>query len=148
MQPSDHYLPSGLPTPVPESDELSRPYWDGLRVGKLFVQRCGACATWQWGPEWICHRCRSFEMAWVQVEPRGRIYSWERCWHAVHPALQGHSPYLVVLVELPAYGGIRLLGNLLGDPMQEVAIGTAVHGVFEHHPAGAHPYSLLQWQPE
>ena len=47
---------------------------------------------------------------------QGRIYSWERPWHPVHPALKGHGPYIVVLVELPDAGNVRMLGNLLGDP--------------------------------
>jgi hypothetical protein len=49
-------------------------------------------------------------------------------------------------VELPDCGGIRLLGNLLGDPKQEVAIGAKVRGAYEHHPGAKPAYSLLQWQ--
>jgi hypothetical protein len=51
-----------------------------------------------------------------------------------------------VLVELPAAGHVRMVGNLLGDPMQEVRIGAAVTGVYEHHPDAAPAYSLLQWR--
>ena len=43
-------------------------------------------------------------------------------------------------------GGIRMLGNLLGDPMQEVVIGAEVQGVFEHHEQASTPHTLLQWQ--
>ena len=64
----------------------------------------------------------------------------------MHPALLGHGPYLVVLVELPEAGGLRMLGNLLGDPLQQVHIGSDVQGVFEHHPAAQLPHSLLQWR--
>jgi hypothetical protein len=39
-----------------------------------------------------------------------------------------------------------MVGNLLGDPLQEVVIGGAVEGVFEHHPEADPPYSLLQWR--
>ena len=67
------YLPPGLPAPVPESDDLSKPFWDGLRAGRLLVQRCSTCSTWQFGPEWLCHRCHAFDPAWVDVAPRGRI---------------------------------------------------------------------------
>ena len=50
-------------------------------------------ARWQWGPEWICHRCLSFDIELGSAcGPRGRIYSWERAWHPVHPALQGPRP--------------------------------------------------------
>lgn len=80
------------------------------------------------------------------MAPRGRIFSWERVWHPVHPALKERGPYLVVLVELPEAGGVRMLGNLLGDAMQEVPIGARVEGIFEHHRATENPYSLLQWR--
>ena len=147
---SSFYLPEGMPVPVAESDGVAAPFWEGLREERLRVQRCTACGTWQFGPECICHRCHAFDPAWVEVQADGRIYSWERVWHPVHPALQAHGPYLAVLVELPQAGGVRLVGNLLGDPMQAVHIGARVSGRFEHHPNGSPPYSLLQWalQPD
>ena len=139
------YLPAGLPGPAIDPEGLSAPYWEGLRQNRLLVQRCKQCGTWQFGPEWICHRCHAFDPAWVEVAPSGRIFSWERVWHPVHAALKEHGPYLVVLVELPQAGGVRMLGNLLGDPMQEVTIGAEVRGVFEQHSEAAAPYALLQW---
>lgn len=140
------YLPTGLPAPVAEPDGLSAPYWNGLVEERLRVQRCVGCGTWQFGPEWLCHCCHRFDPDWIDVAPRGRIYSWERVWHPSHRALKSHGPYLVVLVELPDAGGVRMIGNLLGDPMQEVAIGASVQGVFEHHADASPPFSLLQWR--
>lgn len=142
----DTYLPPGLPALGADADGLSAPYWQGLREGRLLVQRCTHCGTWQFGPEWICHHCHAFDPDWVEVEPRGRIFSWERVWHASHPALKAHVPYLVVLVELPHAGGIRMLGNLLGDPLQPVTIGAEAVGEFEPHDTAEPPYTLLQWR--
>lgn len=139
---SGPYLPEGLPPPFVDADGLSAPYWEGLKHERLRVQRCTQCGVLQFGPEWICHACLSFEVEWVDVEPHGRIYSWERVWHPVHPVLAGHGAYLAVVVELPGAGGLRMMGNLLGDAMQEVVIGDEVRGVFEHHEG----YSLLQWE--
>ena len=139
------YLPPGLPVPVSESDGLAEPFWAGLRKGRLLVQRCTSCGTWQFAPEWICHHCHTFDPGWVEVAPAGCIYSWERVWHPAHPALSSHGPYLAILVELPQAGGVRMVGNLLGDPDQQVVIGAAVTGVFEHHPQTDPPYTLLQW---
>src|SRR5581483_10782602 len=99
------YLPKGLPSPVVENDGIDKPYWEGTRKGELRVQRCTKCGT----------------------------FRWERPWHPVHPALKGHGPYVVVLVELPDAGNVRMLGNLLGDPQQEVKIGAEVQAVFEPH---------------
>jgi uncharacterized OB-fold protein len=141
-----YYLPAALPRPVPEPDGLYAPYWEGTRLGELRVQRCRGCQGFQWGPEWICHRCLSFDLAWTRVEPRGRIYSWERAWHPVHPGLKGHPPYVVVLVELPHADTIRMVGNLLGDPMQPIAIGAPVEAVFEAHDGATPPFTLVQWR--
>lgn len=141
-----YYLPAGLPAPVAEPDGLDKPYWEGTRRGELWVQRCRACRAWQWGPEWMCHACLSFDMGWEPVAGRGVIYSWERAWHPVHPALKTHGPYIVVLVELPDAGGIRMLGNLIGDPRQHVTIGAPVEAVFEPHDDAKVPFTLVHWR--
>ncbi|HJS84808.1 MAG TPA: OB-fold domain-containing protein [Acetobacteraceae bacterium] len=139
---NDFYLPEGLPAPSAAPDGLSQPYWDGTRQEKLRIQKCRGCGAWQWGPEWICHRCHGFNLGWEEVSGRGRIYSYQRPHHPVHPALAGRGPYVVVLVELPEYGNVRMVGNLLGDPRQEVRIGATVEAVFEHHKE----FTLVQWR--
>ena len=143
---SDTYLPSGLPTPSAAPDGLSAPYWEATRQGKLRIQKCRGCGAWQWGPEWICHRCHSFDLAWEEIKGKGRIYSYQRPHHPVHTALNAHGPYIAVLIELPDYGNIRMIGNLLGDPKQTVIIGAAVEAVFEPHDKADPPYTLVQWR--
>jgi hypothetical protein len=39
-----------------------------------------------------------------------------------------------------------MVGNLLGDPKQDVPIGGAVQAVFEHHEAASPPFTLVHWQ--
>ena len=119
---SEFALPEGLPAPAATPDGLDSAYWQGTRRHELWVQRCNDCGAHQWGPEWICHRCLSFDVGWAQVSGRGRIYSWERVWHPVHPALKDHGPYIVALVELPDAENVRVIGNLLGDPEQPVKL--------------------------
>jgi uncharacterized OB-fold protein len=139
-------LPEGLPQPAPLPDGLDTAYWEGTRRHELRVQRCNACGSWQWGPEWICHACLSFDVGWQPVSGRGRIYSWERVWHPVHPALVDAVPYVVLLVELADAGDVRMIGNLIGDPRQQVPIGADVRAVFEDHDDGSPPYTLVQWE--
>ncbi len=64
----------------------------------------------------------------------------------MHPALEDHGPYVVVLVELPEAGDVRMVGNLLGDPQQDVQIGARGRGVFEPHDDAAPPFTLVQWR--
>jgi len=140
---TDRYLPDAMPLPAPSGDGLDSEFWDATKRHELVVQRCNACRTWQFGPEWVCYNCHSFDLGWEKVPDRGVIYSWERCWHPVHPALKDFGPYLVVLVELPDAGNVRMVGNLLGDPLQEVVIGTGVVAAYEDHEGGA---TLVQWR--
>jgi uncharacterized OB-fold protein len=140
------YLPDGLPAPGPAPDGLGDEFWHALREERLLLQRCRACDRFQWGPEWICHRCHAFDLGYDAVEPQGVLYSHERVWHPVHPALAGRGPFIVALVALPQADDVRLVGNLLGDPMQPLEIGTRVEGVFEHHGEGEDGFSLLQWR--
>ncbi len=141
---SEYYLNPGLAQPA--ATPVDEPYWSGLRDNVLKVQQCGSCGGYQWGPEWICHHCHSDQVSFVDVEPKGVIYSYERVWHPVHPALAEQGPYIVVLVELPHAGNVRMVGNLLGDPEAEVIIGAEVEGVFEHHEDGDPPFTLLNWR--
>jgi uncharacterized OB-fold protein len=143
---SDRYLPAGLPIPVAEANGLSAPYWEAVRHGVLKVQRNPKTGVYQWPPQWICHDTQTFDVEWVEVAPKGVIYSWTRVWHPVHPALKDACPYIVVVVELPHAGKVRMLGNLLGDPRQPVEIGAAVEAVFEHHDDAEPPYTLVQWR--
>lgn len=140
------YLDPGLPKPVPAADGLDAPFWEGIAAGKLKLQRCNACKHWQWGPEWICHYCHSDDLTFEEVPPVGRIYSFERVWHPVHPALKNQGPYIVVLVEFPEHDQVRMVGNLLGDPHQDVVIGDEVCAVFEHHQDEDPAFTLVQWQ--
>ena len=39
-----------------------------------------------------------------------------------------------------------MIGNLLGDPLQEIVIGAAVTAVFEPHDDADPPYTLVQWR--
>jgi uncharacterized OB-fold protein len=140
------YLAQGLPAPRPARDGLDAPYWNGLQEETLLLQRCDACQRFQWGPEWICHRCHSFQLTYTPVATKGRVYSYERVWHPVHPALKDQGPYIVVLVELTQADNVRIVGNLLGDPQQAVPIGAAVQAVFEHHREADPAFTLLQWR--
>jgi uncharacterized OB-fold protein len=141
------YLPPGLGVPVPLPTGLDRPYHDGLAAHRLTLQRCGACRGWQWPAEVLCYRCRSFDLRWADVPPEGSLFTWTRVWHPARECLDDAVPYVAAVVEIPAAGGIRLVGNLLGDPARPPVIGEPLRGVFEDHAERAGRYTLLQWRP-
>ena len=81
----------------------------------------------------------------ADAAPRGVIYSYERVWHPVHPALKDQGPYLVVLVELPQADGVRLVGNLLGDPRAQVDDRRERDRRIRTPRRRDPPFTLLQW---
>ena len=141
-----YYLNEGLPAPVPAPDGLDAPFWQGLQREELHIQKCGSCGRYQWGPEWICHHCLSEDVGYDQVPASGVIYSYERVWHPVHPALAEQGPYVVVLVQLDVAEDVRVVGNLVAEPTAPVAIGAKVKGVFEHHESAEPRFTLLHWE--
>src|ERR1700691_130826 len=66
---------AGLLTPPTPSTQA---YVDGLKSGKLLVQRCGFCrkARHPFGP--ICPYCHSSASDWTTCSGRGEIVSWVR----------------------------------------------------------------------
>ena len=137
-----YYLPEGLPTPKPQRSGLDTEYWEATKRHELVVQSCKSCGAVQWGPEWICHKCHSAEMGWRKVSGRGRLFSWTRSWNPVHPALREACPYIVVVVQLPDADNVRMVGNLLGDPLVDPPFDAEVEAVFEDHPDA----TLVQWK--
>jgi len=138
-------IPPVIAAAGPRDDGLDRPHWEGLRSGEVRVQRCARCGHWIWAPQPICPRCHSFDLTWPAVEPNGTVYSWTRTWQPFTPELSGHLPFVVVLAELPAAGGRRLLGVLRDADGADVRIGQPVRG--EIDPAsspGAWP--VLRWR--
>lgn len=143
---SERFVLPETERPGPESSGLDVPYWEGLRNERIMIQWCAACEAWQWGPEWICHRCQAFDLGWRELPSAdgrysGRIYSWERIWHPADPRYAEAVPYVVVLVEPDGAPGVRFLGNLVDPPGGPIPIDGEVSAVFEHHD----DFTLLQW---
>ncbi|MHB8694805.1 MAG: Zn-ribbon domain-containing OB-fold protein [Solirubrobacteraceae bacterium] len=133
----------------PMPDGRDGPFWDGLERGRLMIQRCPACATWIWGPQWNCPECHRFSPDWTEVQPHGRVFTWTRTWQNFTPEFAELTPYVTVVVELPQAGGRRLLGLLLAfgdDALVDPVLGEELEGVFQ--PAGelTGGAAVLRWR--
>jgi uncharacterized OB-fold protein len=96
--------------PLPEPTELSRPYWDALRDGRLLIQRCGC------GHAWLparreCPKCLAPDPRWEPASGRGALVSWVVYHTAYHPAFESRLPYHVALVALDE--GPHLITNIV-----------------------------------
>lgn len=107
-----------------EPTELDRAYWDGLAEGKLRVQQCGACKSYQVAPETFCYACGSDDIAWKDASGRGTVFSFITVHQKYHPAFYELVPYNVSVVQLEE--GPRLVTNLVDIDPHDVQVGMDV----------------------
>lgn len=112
--------------PVPVTNVLSAPYWQGLNDGQLLLQACAVCGALRHYPRLLCTACFSDAVRWQAASGRGQIHSWMVAHHAFHAGFAADLPYTLVTVDLAE--GPRALGRWLGDTPH---IGLAVHARIE-----------------
>ncbi len=109
----------------------AKPYWDGLREGKLMLPKCEDCGGAFFYPRIACPRCHSRNVGWIQASGKGKLYSFQIAHRALNPAFKIEPPYILAMVELEE--GPRLMSNLIDiepDP-DIVKCDMAVEVVFE-----------------
>jgi uncharacterized OB-fold protein len=113
---------------VPEvtDDPATRPFWDGLKAGRLLLERCRACQAIIWYPRGFCPHCGGAGTDWIEASGRGTVYTYTVArrsfgrWAAA-------VPYVIAYVELAE--GPRVLSNVVGVPPDDVTVGLEVEVV-------------------
>ena len=139
--------PGPRPAARPDARRPRRPVLGRASThDELLLQRCNALRRLAVGPGVVLPPLPLLRPALRgDTGRRACIYSHERVWHPVHPALAEQGPYVVVLVELPA-GRRRAHGRQPARrSRQDLTVGAPVVGVFEHHADADVPHTLLQW---
>ncbi len=130
------------PRPVPVPTNVSKPFWDAARQGKLVLQHCPRCGTWQYFPRPVCMKCMSRELEWRETSGRGVVYSFTVT-RLPADGFEGLEPYVIASVEVPER--TRLMGHLVNCPIDRVAIGMPVRAVFE---TLTDEISLVNFEPD
>jgi uncharacterized OB-fold protein len=114
------------PLPVPDSE--STPFWDGMREGKLMLQRCGNDGDYLFPPVTFCPGSLERPI-WAEASGKGRIFSWITVRHPVPRDLYADEvPYIVALVTLAE--GCRMTANIVDCTPEEIHADMAVEIVF------------------
>lgn len=155
MSVSGSYL--GMTLSLDDLDHENLDYFRHCAAHDFHLQRCDDCHLLRYPPTTGCPWCASPHATWTKVEGKGEVHSYEEVHHAIQPAFKGHTPYLVLLVDLDTQKGqpteheaLRVIGNLttpdgaLAPPemVANVGIGTRVRMVFSDV---APSLSLPQW---
>jgi uncharacterized OB-fold protein len=109
-----------------DPDGWTQPFWDAAKAHSLVAPRCRACGSFRMPPTPFCHNCQSQETEWVQLEGTGHVYTYTVIRHPTVPALNGHVPYVLALVEFDDAPGIRLLTNIVDCDPDTIRSGQSV----------------------
>ena len=120
--------------PLPVPDELTKPFWDAAREGKLAIQRCKACATYYQPPVRECYTCaavgRLSDLTFEEVSGKGTIYTYTLVHDSRIKAFQEILPYPLIQIELVEQRGLILYGNMPETPVEEIRIGAPAEVFF------------------
>lgn len=131
-----------LDKPLPQPTPVSRPFWDGLKEGKVRIQHCAECGAWVFYPRSRCHRCLSERLEWRTVSGAGSLYTFTIARQPTSPHFVDEVPQLLAVVELDE--GVRLTSTLVNVAEQDIRIGMRLAPVFD---AVDDQVTLLRFEP-
>jgi uncharacterized protein len=104
------------PLPAPDADTAR--FWEGLREGKLLLQRCEDCKHVQYYQQALCRACGGENLTHRPASGHGTVHSFSVVHRAPGPAFKADVPYAVLLVELRE--GPRMISTYVGGDPAEV----------------------------
>jgi uncharacterized protein len=96
----------------PRVSAFTRPFWDALSEDRFVTVRCDDCGTRSFPPRHLCRACWSRSLSWIELAPRGVLYSFTRV-HVAPARFRNDAPYAIAIVDLA--DGLRLMCRLLDD---------------------------------
>lgn len=99
-------------------------YWAAANEGRLLLQRCRQCGRHQHYPRSLCASCWSPDLDWTAAAGTGVVWTYTTVSVPGHPGWLSEVPYVLAIVELDE--GPRLMSNVVGDDVDQVAVGRAV----------------------
>lgn len=113
--------------PTPSQD--SQPYWEGMKEGRLQLQKCADCDTIRHYPRPVCDRCYSMNVDWINASGRATVHSWTVSHHAFHPSFKKDLPLTLVTVDLEE--GVRLCAPMRAMAPDALTFGAPMRVAFE-----------------
>ena len=112
--------------PAPGVSDDNRFFWEGVKQGKLLIQRCKSCGDLHHPPGPVCPKCHSFEWDTVESSGKGTVYSFVVMHYPEVPPFDHPNP--IGLIELEE--GVRLIAQLVGVKPGDVQVGQKVQVEF------------------
>ena len=109
--------------PLPQPDQDSEAFWTGTKEGKLLIQHCDHCNRMQFFPRYFCTTCAG-EVRWIETAGKGEVHTFSIVRQNHTPPFNELTPYVLAIIELEE--GVRMMGNVIDVPIEDVEIGMPV----------------------
>lgn len=117
--------------PLPLGDEVSAPFWEAAKAGRLDIQRCRACGHWNHAPGLACPACGSEDLGYETVSGKARLFTWCVLREAPAPGFRDMLPLIVAIVELAEQPHLLLSTNIVGAREEDLRLGLPLAVTFE-----------------
>ena len=129
--------------PVPQPTDLTRPFWDGLRDGKVIIQYSPSARQWVFYPRVLAPGTLADDLEWREISGHGQVYTYTIAYRPTSPAWRDRVPQIIAVVEVDE--GARIPTELVGVAPGDVKVGMRVRPVFDPVPGGE--TVLLKFEP-
>jgi uncharacterized protein len=116
--------------PIPEPDDLTRFFWDGVKAHTLLIQRCNRCRHYIHPPREVCRFCLSIDLSPQEVSGRGVLETFTIPLQPFNAWFLAHLPYILAVVELEEQEDLKVVTNIVDCTEEELRCGAAVHVVY------------------
>jgi uncharacterized OB-fold protein len=122
-------MPPAISKPVPVPDEISAPFFDGAREGRLMLQHCAACDGWSFPVRERCPHCFAAKLQWRPSSGRGTLYTFAIMHQVMNPGFASSVPYNVSQIDLEE--GVRMVSNVVEVANDALQIGMKLEVFFD-----------------
>jgi uncharacterized OB-fold protein len=112
------------------------PFWEAAARHELLLPRCAHCHRYRMPPTPFCPHCNRQGLDWIAAPEEAFLYSYTIVERAVIPGTEDMLPYVPAIVEYPTADGIRLITNIVGASLGQIAVGCPVALAWHDLPEG------------
>jgi uncharacterized protein len=116
--------------PLPQPDELTEFFWDGVNNQELRVLKCDNCGKFIHWPRPVCRFCLATSLTPTQVSGRGRLHTWTIPLQPFDRYFFERLPYVLAVVELDEQPGLMMVTDIVDCAEDDLRIDMPVEVTF------------------
>ena len=119
---ADSLVAGELYPPLPQPDDLTRFFWEGVAEGRLTILRCDSCGFYIHWPAPVCPSCMGTAMTPTNVSGDATLVTWTFPNQPTTKFYSEHRPYALAVVELAEQERLKMVTNLVDYEKDELRI--------------------------